>query len=151
MGSKTKIHKAERELIKMGCYVASPINLCVLLTPNEQVVLNVIRHSKNLGQRFISNSALQVSTGLSENTVRNVRDALLQLDIIEQVGETTSAGLEYKINYKVLCTIIEELNNIKNPIERLERADKFRGDKLARHASLIKKYRNAELDRKFNN
>jgi hypothetical protein len=80
----------------MGCYVASPINLCVLLTPNEQVVLNVIRHSKNLGQRFISNSALQVNTGLSENTVRKVRDTLLQLNIIEQVGETTSVGIEYK-------------------------------------------------------
>ena len=151
MESKTKIHKAERELIKMGCYVASPINLCVLLTPNEQVVLNVIRHSKNLGQRFISNSALQVSTGLSENTVRNVRDALLQLDIIEQVGETTSAGLEYKINYKVLCTIIEELNNTKNPIERLVLADRFRGEKLARHTAHIKKYRDSELDGKFNN
>ena len=151
MAPKNKIHDGEKALIDMGCYVASPINLCVLLTPNEQVVLNVIRHSKNLGQRFISNSALQVSTGLSENTVRKVRDALLQLDIIEQVGETTSAGLEYKINHKVLCTIIEELNNTKNPIERLVLADRFRGEKLARHTAIIKKYRDSELDRKFNN
>ena len=143
MASKNKIHDGEKALIEMGCYVASPINLCVLLTPNEQVVLNVIRHSKN--------SALQVSTVLSENTVRNVRDALLQLDIIEQGGETTSAGLEYKINYKVLCTIIEELNNTKNPIERLVLADRFRGEKLARHTAHIKKYRDSELDGKFNN
>lgn len=151
MAPKKKIHDGEKALIDMGCYVASPINLCVLLTPNEQVVLNVIRHCKNLGQRFISNSALQVSTGLSENTVRKVRDTLLQLDIIKQVSETTSVGIEYKINYKALCTIIEELNNIKNPIERLEFADKFRGENLAKHTTIIKKYRDSELDRKFNN
>ena len=48
MASKNKIHDGEKALIDMGCYVASPINLCVLLTPNEQVVLNVIRHCKNL-------------------------------------------------------------------------------------------------------
>lgn len=151
MESKNKIHDGEIALIEMGCYVASPINLCALLTPNEQAVLNVIRHSKNLGQRFISNSALQVSTGLSENTVRKVRDTLLQLDIIKQVSETTSVGIEYKINYKTLCTIIEELNNTKNPIERLVLADRFRGEKLARHTTIIKKYRDSELDRKFNN
>jgi hypothetical protein len=83
--------------------------------------------------------------------VRKVRDALIQLDIIEQVGETTSAGLEYKINYNVLCTIIEELNNTKNPIERLVLADRFRGEKLAIHTAHIKKYRDSELDGKFNN
>ena len=111
MAPKKKIHDGEKALIDMGCYVASPINLCVLLTPNEQVVLNVIRHCKNLGQRYISNSAVQISTGLSENTVRKVRDTLLQLNIIEQVGETTSVGIEYKVNHKTLCTIIKELNN----------------------------------------
>ena len=150
MKSKNKIHKGEKELIKLGCYVASPINLCVLLTPNEQVVLNVIRHSKNLGQRFISNSVVQISTGLSENTVRKVRDTLLQLNIIEQVGETTSVGIEYKVNHKTLCTIIKELNNTKNPIKRLMLADRFRGEKLAIHTAHIKKYQDSELDGKLN-
>ncbi len=146
MGTKKEIHKGEKALIEMGCYVVSPINLNVLLTPNEQMVLNVIRHSKNLGQRFISNSALQVSTGLSENTVRKARDALIKLDIIEKVGKPTTIGTEYKIKYKTLCTIIEELNNIKNPIKRLEHVDKFRGKELALHTKIIDDFRDSEFD-----
>lgn len=147
MESKNKIHNGEIALIEMGCYVASPINLCVLLTPNEQMVLNAIRHCLNLHRTRISNSVLRINTGLSENTVRKARDTLIKLDIIEQVDKPTTVGIEYKIKYKTLCTIIEELNNIKNPIKRLEYADKFRGKELAIHTKMINEFRNSEFDR----
>ena len=148
---KKQIHKGEKTLIGMGCYVVNPINLSIVLTPNEQAILNVIRHCQNLGERYISNSVMRVNTGLSENTVRKARDVLIKLDIIELVGNPTRIGIEYKINYKTLCTITEQLNSIKNPIKRLIHADKFRGEKLARHTKTIEEFQNSELGIKFIN
>lgn len=151
METKNSIHQGEKAIIDMGCYVAHPINLNIILTPNEQVILNVIRHCQNLGKRFISNSVFRINTGLSENTVRKVRNTLIKLDIIEQVGETTHIGVEYKIKYKTLCTIMEQLNSIKNPIRRLVYADKFRGKELKRHTKMIAEFQNSGFDLEFNN
>lgn len=146
MKSKNKIHKGEKALIEMGYYVVLPINLCILLTPNEQVVLNVIRHCKNMGKRYISNSTMQISTGLSENTVRKARNTLIKLGFIEQVGSPTTIGIEYRVNYSTMCSIVEELNNTRNPIERLIKVDAFRGEELAIHAKAIENFKNSEID-----
>ena len=146
---KKRIHKGEKALIKRGVYVTYPINLSILLTPNEILVLNVIRHCKNLGERYISNSILRVNTGLSETTVRKVRDTLIELGIIQQIGEPTNLGIEYNVIYNVLCPIIEQLNEQKNPIKRLDIADKFRGVGKARHSTLIKDFKNSEFNNKF--
>lgn len=151
MGTKKEIHKGENALIDMGLYVAHPINMNILLTPNEQMVLNVIRHCKNLKERYISNSVLRVNTGLSEGTVRKARDALAELGIIEQVGEATPLGIEYNVKYNILCNIIKKLNEQKNPIKRLIMADKFRGEKLARHTNMIDEFNDSEFNIKFKN
>lgn len=149
--TKKEIHKGESALMDMGLYVAHPINMNILLTPNEQMVLNVIRHCKNLKERYISNSVFRVNTGLSEGTVRKARDALIELGIIEQAGEPTPLGIEYNVKYNILCNMIKTLNEQKNPIKRLRMVDKFRGEKLSRHTKMIEEFQNSELDIKFKN
>lgn len=145
MSKNGKIGDGEKALLDMGLYIANPINLNILLTQNEKDVLNAIRHSKNSKQRFISNSALRLTTGLSENTVRKARDKLLQLGFIEKDGVST-LGIDYKIKYGTLCQKLECLNQEKNPVKRLILANKLRGDGQHIHEKLIKQFIDSEFD-----
>lgn len=145
MKKDNKISDGEKALIDMGLYIANPINLNILLTQNEKDVLNAIRHNKNSKQHYISNSALRLTTGLSENTVRKARDKLLQLGFIEKDGVST-LGIDYKIKYGTLCQKLERLNQEKNPVQRLILADKLRGCGQHIHQKLIKQFVGSEFD-----
>jgi hypothetical protein len=141
--SKRKIHKGEQDLIDLGLYVTYPINLNTLLKQSERDVLIAIRHCLNTGERYISNSVFRLMTGLSENTVRKARDALIKLDIIEK-GKETTVGTEYKIKYETLCPIVAQLNKEKNTIQRLIDADKFRGEGQEINQKLIEEFQKSE-------
>lgn len=119
------MNKGEKAILKLGLYVAHPINLNVLLTQNERDVLESIRHCINNGENYVSITVLQAMTRLSESSVRRARDSLICLGLIEKEKSTTK-GTKYKVIYRRLVPMIEELNNIKNPIERLKTADELR-------------------------
>lgn len=119
------MNKGEKAILKLGLYVAHPINLNVLLTQNERDILESIRHCINSGETYVSITVLQAMTRLSESSVRRARDSLIGLGLIKKEKSTTK-GTKYKVIYDRLVPMIEELNSIKNPIERLKTADELR-------------------------
>jgi hypothetical protein len=145
MSKKNKLHQGELDMIELGLYVTYPINLNALLTQSERDVLNAIRHCLNVGERYISISVFRLMTGLSENTIRKARDALLKLDIIKK-GKETTIGTEYTIKYETLCPIVAQLNEEKNPIQRLIDADKFRGEGREINKILINDFKKSEFN-----
>lgn len=145
MSKKHKLHQGEKDLIELGLYVTYPINLNTLLTQSERDVLNAIRHCLNVGERHISISVFRLMTGLSENTIRKARDALLKLDIIKK-GKETTIGTEYTIKYETLCPIVAQLNEEKNPIQRLIDADRFRGKGREINKKLIEEFQQSEFN-----
>ena len=97
----------------------------LLFTQAERDVLNSIRHCANVGERYVSLTALHQMTQLSENTIKKARETLLAGGFIKQ-GETGKAGTHYDVVYKKLNNIIVELNSIRDPQERAERAKQIR-------------------------
>jgi predicted transcriptional regulator len=120
-----ELSKGEKAILELGLYVAHPINLNVLLTQNERDVLESIRHCINNGENYVSITVLQAMTRLSESSVRRARDSLICLGLIKK-EESTTKGTKYKVIYDKLIPMIEALNSIKNPIDRLKEADKLR-------------------------
>lgn len=140
-----KIHKGEQYLLDEGLYVTKPVNLMVLLTPEERDVLDCIRHCSNIGTRYISNSLFRVMTRLHVKTIQRARDSLIEMRVIQK-GLTCKAGTAYTIDYKVLCNVVKKLNLERNPIRRLEIADEFRGKGREINTQLIKEFRNTEFN-----
>lgn len=124
----TTISKGEKFILEQGLYVAEPVCFMLLFTQAERDVLNSIRHCTNVGERYISLSALHQMTRLSENTIKKARDRLLEDGFIEQ-KETTKAGTHYDVVYKKLNNLLVELNSIRDPQERAARANRLRRDK----------------------
>lgn len=143
--SVNKIHKGEQYLLDEGLYVTKPVNLMVLLTPEERDVLDCIRHCSNIGIRYISNSLLRVMTRLHIKTIQRARDSLTEMGFIKK-GITCKAGTAYTVDYKVLCNIVKKLNLERNPIRRLEIADEFRGKGREINTQLIKEFTNTEFN-----
>lgn len=142
----TKLPKGEQLLIEKGLYVTLPLNMMILLTQSERDVLNAIRHCKNLGEHFISNSVLRIMTGLNEKTIRKARNKLIEMNIIEK-GNTCSRGTEYRIRYSTLHNHISRLNQERNPVKRLILADSLRGKGREINDELIKEFKDSEFDR----
>ena len=134
-----KLPKGEQLLIEKGLYVTLPLNMMILLTQSERDVLNAIRHCKNLGEHFISNSVLRIMTGLNEKTIRKARNKLIEMNIIEK-GNTCSRGTEYRIRYSTLH------NQERNPVKRLILADSLRGKGREINDELIKEFKDSEFD-----
>ena len=134
-----KIHKGEQYLLDEGLYVTKPVNLMVLLTPEERDVLDCIRHCSNIGTRYISYSLFRVMTRLHIKTIQRARDSLIKMGFVQQ-GITCKAGTAYIVDYKVLCNIVKKLNLERNPIRRLEIADEFRGEGREINTQIIKEY-----------
>lgn len=134
-----KIHKGEQFLLDEGLYVTKPVNLMVLLTPDERDVLDCIRHCCNLGVRYISHSRFRIMTRLHVKTIQRARDSLTEMGLIKK-GITCKAGTAYTVDYKVLCNIVKKLNLERNPIRRLEIADEFRGKGREINTQIIKEY-----------
>lgn len=143
--SVNKIHKGEQYLLDEGLYVTKPVNLMVLLTPEERDVLDCIRHCSNIGIRYISNSLFRVMTRLHVKTIQRARDSLTEMGFIKK-GITCKAGTAYTVDYKVLCNIVKKLNLERNPIRRLEIADEFRGEGREINTQLIKEFTNTEFN-----
>lgn len=143
--SNNKFPKGEELLIEKGLYVTLPVNMMILLTQSERDVLNAIRHCKNLGEHFISNSVLRIMAGLNEKTIRRARDKLIEMNIIEK-GQTCSRGTEYRIRYSTLHSFIGKLNQERNPVQRLILADELRGKGREINKELIKEFKNSEFD-----
>lgn len=142
---RNKIHKGEQYLLDEGLYVTKPVNLMVLLTPEERDVLDCIRHCCNLGVRYISQSLFRIMTRLHVKTIQRARDSLTEMGFIKK-GITCKAGTAYTVEYKVLCNIVKKLNLERNPIRRLEMADEFRGEGHEINTQLIKEYINTEFN-----
>jgi DNA-binding Lrp family transcriptional regulator len=140
-----KRNKKEIELCRTGFYIPLPINLNMLLTQNERDVLNVIRHCLNFKRKYISISVFEIMTGLSENTIRKARDKLQEIGLIKYETFKNNCN-KYKINYDKLIKIILELNEEKNPVARLFKADSFRGKSNRKNEKLINKYKYSQFD-----
>ena len=143
--ARNKIHKGEQYLLDVGLYITKPVNLMVLLTPEERDVLDCIRHCTNIGTRYISNSLFRVMTRLHVKTIQRARDSLIKMGFVQQ-GITCKAGTAYTVDYKVLCNVVKKLNLERNPIRRLEIADEFRGKGHEINTQLIKEYINTEFN-----
>jgi predicted transcriptional regulator len=139
-----KLSKGEESILDLGLNVAHPINLNVLLTQNERDVLESIRHCINNGENYVSITVLQAMTRLSESSVRRARDSLIELGLITK-EETTTKGTKYKVIYDRLVPMIEELNSIKNPIERLKKADELRVYETNVNSNIIKQLETKEI------
>ena len=120
--------KGEKFILDQGRYVAEPLCFMLLFTQAERDVLNCIRHCSNVGERYVSLSALHQMTQLSENTIKKARETLLADGFIEQ-NETSKLGTHYDVVYKKLNNIIVELNAIRDPQERAERAKQLRNNR----------------------
>ena len=140
-----KIHKGEQFLLDEGLYVSKPVNLMVLLTPEERDVLDCNRHCCNLGVIYISHSLFRLMTRLHVKTIQRARDSLAEMGFIKK-GITCKAGTAYTVDYKVLCNIVKKLNLERNPIRRLEIADEFRGKGREINTQLIKEFTNTEFN-----
>ena len=140
-----KIHKGEQYLLDEGLYVTKPVNLMVLLTPEERDILDCIRHCSNLGVRYISHSLFRVMTRLHVKTIQRARDSLTEMGFIKK-GITCKAGTAYTVDYKILCNIVKKLNRERNPIRRLEIVDEFRGKGREINTQLIKEFTNTEFN-----
>ena len=125
------ISKGEKFILDRGLYVAEPLCFMLLFSQAERDVLNSIRHCTNVGERYVSLSALHQMTQMSENTIKKARDNLLREGFIEQ-KETSKAGTHYDVVYKKINNIVVELNSIKDPQERAIRAKQIRNDKQKR-------------------
>lgn len=149
---KTCSNEGEKAIIKLGLYVAFPINLNLLLTQSERDVLNVIRHCNNMSNPHISLNTFRIMTGMSTNTIKKARDNLIQLGLVNQ-GNLSNHGTIYTINYENLYTILEILNSEMNPINRLSISDDFRDKKKIDrlHESLIKEFKSTEYDADYSN
>ena len=145
MTPQERTRKAEDAMADLGLYVQMPINLTILLTPSECAVLNIIRHCNCINSRVMSLSLFEVLTGMTENTVKKALTSLQRMKLIDK-GVVCKAGTYYSINYKTLWTIIKQLNDERNPIERMRIADAFRGEGDAIHTRLIAKYTNTAFD-----
>lgn len=144
--AKSKISKGEKAILDMGYNISHPVNLNILLTQNERDVLNIIRHRISVKHSHVSMSLFSLMTGLSESTIRRARDSLLDMGIIEASEEGISIGLAYKVKFDILIPMITKLNEEKNPVKRLELADKLRGKGREINKKLIKKFRGGEFD-----
>lgn len=134
--------KGEKAILELGLYVVHPINLNLLLEQNERDVLESIRHCINNGENYVSITVLQAMTRLSESSVRRARDSLIGLELITK-EKTTTKGTKYKVIYDNLVPMIEKLNSIKNPIERLKKADELRGTNI--NSNIIKQLETKEF------
>ena len=119
------ISKGEKFILDQGKYIAEPLCFMLLFTQAERDVLNCIRHCSNVGEQYVSLTALHQMTQLSENTIKKARDRLLKDGFIEQKG-TSKAGTHYEVAYKKLNNIIAEVNLIRDPQERATRAKQYR-------------------------
>ena len=122
----SKMNRGEQYLLKQGLYIAEPLCFMVLFSQSERDVLNTIRHCSNVGERYLSLSAISATTGMSENAVKKARNRLLEEGFIEK-QETCKAGTHFEVVYKRLNNIVAELNSIKDPRVREERAKQIRG------------------------
>ena len=145
MTQQEKTRKGEDLMADLGLFVQMPINLTILLTPSECAVLNIIRHCNCINSRVMSLSLFEVLTGMTENTVKKALTSLERMNLIEK-GAICKSGTFYNIVYKTLWTIIKQLNNERNPIERMRIADAFRGEGDAINTRLIAKYTNTAFD-----
>ena len=127
-GMTNTISKGEKFILDQGLYVAEPICFMLLFSQAERDVLNSIRHCTNVGERYVSLSALHQMTQMSENTIKKARDNLLKEGFIEQ-KETSKAGTHYDVVYKKLNNVVAELNSIRDPQERATRAMQLRNNK----------------------
>lgn len=118
-------NKGEKFILEQGRYITEPLCFMLLFTQAERDVLNSIRHCSNVGERYVSLSALHQMTQMSENTIKKARATLLEDGFIEQ-KETGKAGTHYAVVYTKLNNIIVELNSIRDPKERAERAKQIR-------------------------
>lgn len=125
---KKTISKGEKYILDQGLFVAEPLCFMLLFSQTERDVLNSIRHCANVGERYVSLSALHQMTQMSENTIKKARDILLNEGFIEQ-KETSKAGTHYEVVYKKLNNIITELNSIRDPQERAMKAKEIRRNK----------------------
>lgn len=140
------ISKGEQRLREIKFTVAVPINMQLLLNSAEIMMLNLIRHYTSFRQKFMSDSFIRINTGLNKKTIKKAKDSLVAMGIIK-IGGICQKGTEYIIQYKVLCTIIKELNNEPNMYRRLKIVDDFRGAEKALYSKLIEEYK----DSNFNN
>ena len=139
------MNKNEKTLLDLGLYVALPINLQLLFTQSERDVLNTLRHLSNIGTTCVSLSLLRVYTGLSGKTIQGALNNLETLGVISK-GAVCKAGTYYTILYKRFGSALKQLNQERNPVERLRLADKFRGDALAKNSGLIKELEKTQFD-----
>lgn len=144
--TKGKLSKGEKAILDEGYNIALPVNFIVLFTQSERDVLNIIRHRINVKHPHVSMSLFSLMTGLSENTVRRARDSLLDMGIIEASDDGISIGKAYKVKYDILIPMIAKLNNEKNPVKRLELADKLRGKGREINQKQIEKFRGSEFN-----
>lgn len=120
-----KLSKGEEFLMNLGLYVSFPINLQILLDQSERDVLNSLRHCYNMGEGFVSTSVMGMMTGLSEKTIRNARDRLIDMGFLKK-GKTCGLGTHYPIDYKRLGAALIALNKEVDPIKRQDLAKQLR-------------------------
>ena len=142
------VSRGEKFLLDQGLYVSLPINFLLLFKQSELDVLNVIRHNQNIGCSCLSISLLSIYTGLTESTVGIAVGALKGMGVIT-AKSICKAGTYYTINYSVLNNAVVALNKEHNPVERLRKADAFRGKGKEIHTNMISKYTNTMFDTKI--
>lgn len=148
MTGKNNIVKGEKHILDKGLYVATPLNLLIVLTQSERDVLTVIRHLNNLGKPIISYSLFRLYTGLTDKTVKGAIESLRNMGVVEKT-KVCKKGTRYKVDYKVLNGILDDLYDEGNPVRRLELADRFRGEGNELHKVLIRDYKDTEFDITF--
>lgn len=136
------------KLADLGFYTVHPINLYKVMTEKEYSFLEFIRNRINLKQYDISYSLFMVEMGFTSNDqIKKIRNNLIKLGFISILGETQK-GTRYKVLNDNLKYIVEKLNNVINPIKRLEIADDYRISKGLKpmNENIIKKFKGSSFD-----
>ena len=141
------MNKWKKQIIEFGSYTIDPILLNNIINQNERCVLDLITHFEDIKQNYISYSLLELYSHLSINTIRKMKDNLIQLNFISVVSESAK-GTIYKINWNVIYNILHDMELETNIINRIIIADKYRTEKGLNSLcnNTIKKYKDSPFD-----
>jgi hypothetical protein len=142
----------KEKIIKLGRYTIDSIYYKILLTPFENIIFDIIAHSEDIKQRYVSNSLFEIYGNITEMTITKMKRNLIQMKLISIISETKK-GTIYKVHWDYLYLILNELCEESNQLKRLIIADNFRikHNLKGLNEKNILKYKNSPFDFEFEN
>lgn len=137
----------KNKIIQLGKYTINSIYFKLFLTASENTLFDLIVHSEDIKQKYVSNSLIEVYSSLTKNTIIKSKNNLIALNLISIVNETKK-GTVYKIHWNILYNNLNKICEENNPIKRLIIADTFREkhNLIAFNKKTIEKYENSPFD-----